>query len=97
MTVGNAQHRDILVGLQASAKMDALMRRGRKCPRLPPEDRIVFRNATLNFVKTNDALVHYCHPHTALFNVTSKTHYVLHIGMIAAHINPICGFCMARW
>ena len=91
MTVGNAQHRDILAGLQASAKMDAIMRRNRKCPRFPPEDRVAFRNAAFNFVKSNAALVHYYHPHTALFNVTSKTHYVLHIGMIAAYINPIRG------
>ena len=45
------------------------------------------------FAQCQNALIHHYHPHVALFNMTSKMHYVLHMGLIAQYINPGLGSC----
>ena len=39
------------------------------------------------------ALIAHDHPGVALYNVTTKSHYLMHLGMIAAFVNPSMGAC----
>ena len=85
------EHRDILAGLESSVEMDRILRKHRTAPRLPFAARTAFRAASFRYVQAQAALVTHYHPHIALFNVTSKSHLILHLGMMAAYINPFLG------
>ena len=91
MDTNKPEHRDILAGLESSVEMDRIVRKHRTAPRLPFAARTAFRAACFRYVQAQAALVAHYHPHTALFNVTSKSHQVLHLGMMAAYINPSLG------
>ena len=88
MDASRPEHRDILHGLEASAKIDSILGRYRNEPRIPLPDRAILPRACFTYVQSQAALVRHYHPGTPLFNVTTKSHYVLHIGMIAHYINP---------
>ena len=85
------EHRDMLAGLESSVEIDRILRMHRGAPRLPLAARTNFRAACFRYVQAQAALVAHYHPHTALFNVTTKSHLLLHLGMIAAYINPSLG------
>ena len=91
MNNDNPAHRDILAGLKASARVDAILKEHRRLPRLPPDARVHLREACFEFCQVQAALITHFHPDTALYNVTSKSHYLLHIGLVAAFINPSYG------
>ena len=91
MDAGNATHRDILAGLTASARIDAIIKEHKRKPRLPPDARKALRDACFEFCQVQAALITHFHPDTALYNVTSKSHYLLHIGLVVAFINPSYG------
>ena len=91
MDANKDPHRDILDGLKASIEIDRLMNKHRTEPRMPLAARTAFRAACFRYVQTITALVTHYHPHTPLFNITTKAHILLHIGMIAAYINPALG------
>ena len=91
MDHGNPVHRDVLAGLKASARYDELIKIYRKHPRLPPVARTELRLMCFTFCQAQQALVNHFHPHIALFNVTLKSHYFLHMGMISEFINPYYG------
>ena len=89
----NTQHRDVLKGLTCSARIDDLLHEHRKKPRLPLETRTEFRRMSFEFCAAQSALVAFYHPGTPLHNITSKSHYLMHIGMISSFMNPSLGAC----
>ena len=93
MDVNNDQHRDVLTGLMCSARIDTILDEHRGKPRLPPAARKEFREVCFEFAAAQAALVDYYHPTTPLHNITTKTHYLMHIGMIASFLNPSQGAC----
>ena len=93
MDTGNPQHRDVLTGLQCSYRIDCLLHEHKGKPRMPPRARIQFRAACFGFADAQSALVDAYHPNTPLHNISSKTHYIMHLGMIAQYINPHQGAC----
>ena len=88
---GPAWHRDVLAGLTASARYDELLKAHRLYPRLPPLARVELRSTCFIFCQAQAALVNHFHPHIGLFNVTMKSHYLIHMGMAAGFINPYYG------
>ena len=96
MNVDNAQHRDVLTGLVCSARIDALLDEHRGKPMLPPAARKEFRDMCFEFVAAQASLVAFYHPATPLHNIATKTHYLMHLGMIADFMNPSQGACWQR-
>ena len=93
MDPGNPQHRDVLSGLESSAEIDRILRVHRKSPRFPDDVAKRFRKHCFNFYEVQASLIQFYHPDTPLYNVTVKSHYLLHIGLIAAYMNPALGSC----
>ena len=85
-------HRDVLVGLHSSARLDEILADHRNKPRLPPDAAEEFRRC-FDFCLAQSALIAHYHPGVALYNVTTKSHYLMHLGMIAAFVNPSMGAC----
>ena len=53
-----------------------------------------FMKDAFEFCLVETALGEHFHPlHLAIFHFTIKSHYLLHIGMIARYINPRLGWC----
>ena len=92
MNVNNDQHRDVLTGLVCSARIDTLLEEHRGKPRLPPLARKEFRDMCFEFVSAQASLVAFYHPTIPLHNIATKTHYPMHLGMIADFMNPSQGF-----
>ena len=93
MDQSNAQHRDIRDGLAASSEIDRILHEHRGLPRFPPAVRVKFRKACFTYVQSQAALINFYHPDIALYNVTTKSHYILHLGLICEFINPSLGAC----
>jgi hypothetical protein len=88
---GPAWHRDVVAGLTASARYDEIIKAHRLYPRLPPLARVELRSTCFAFCQAQASLVNHFHPHIGLFNVTMKSHYFIHMGMVAGFINPYYG------
>ena len=93
MDRSNPQHRDILCGLESSARIDSLLSRHKNEPVLPEPAVEALRKACWDFCLCQAALVQHYHPHTALFNNTIKGHGLLHIALCAEFVNPAIGAC----
>ena len=93
MDPGNPQHRDVLSGLRSSAEIDKSLREYRRCPRFPDHVAKVFKDHCFDFYEVQASLIQHYHPDTPLHNVTPKSHYLLHLGLIAAYMNPALGAC----
>ena len=93
MDPGNAQHRDILSGLKSSAEIDKILRVHRRCPRFPDHVALQFRKHCFNYYEVQASLIQFYHPGIPLHNVTLKSHYLLHLGLMASYINPALGSC----
>ena len=95
MDPNNEQERDMVDGLDASARIDQTLKDYKSYYRFPPDVAERFRQDCFQFAQCQNALIHHYHPDVPLFNVTPKTHYVLHLGLIAKYINPGLGSCWA--
>ena len=93
MDPGNPQHRDILSGLKSSAAIDKILRDYSRHARFPVAVAKRFRDHCFNFYEVQASLIEHYHPDTPLHNVTTKSHYLLHIGLIASYMNPGLGAC----
>ena len=93
MDVNNDQHRDVLTGLVCSARIDQLLEDHKDKPRSPPVARKDFREMCFQFVSAQAALVAFYHPDIPLHNIATKTHYLMHLGMISDWMNPSQGAC----
>ncbi len=82
--------------LQLANKMEAILELHKDCYKFPLQVAAEFRTATQAFFQLNTALGNKFHyDHVLLFNHTIKFHALLHLGLIAAHINPRLGWCYA--
>ena len=93
MDTGNQQHRDVLAGLVHSAEIDIVLKENKRRPSLPADAQVRLRTACFGFAAAQAALVTFYHPEIPLHNVTAKTHYLMHIALIGAYINPALGAC----
>lgn len=93
MSPANEQHRDMLVAMQASKRIDDTLAAYKYAARFPPEVSERFRSDCYTFCQCQHALVLHFHPAVPLFNATIKSHYLAHIGLIGGFINPSLGAC----
>lgn len=87
------KHQDMLDGLEASARIESVLKEYKSHYRFPADIAEMFRKDCFTFAQCQNALIHAYHPDVPLFNTTSKTHCVQHLGLIAAYINPGLGSC----
>ena len=75
-------------------KMETLLDFHKDEYRLPEQAALQFKQAAYGFVQLNASLGHHFHGRRQLlFNFTIKFHYALHLGHIAAYINPRLAWC----
>ena len=74
-----------------ASEIDSILKANRTLPRLPVDARNKLKAACFRYVQVHASLVTQLHPGVPLFNVTTKDHYVLHIGLVAEFINPAYG------
>jgi hypothetical protein len=97
MTAGNTQHGEIEVLLQCSAFMDECMDKHRDDDVMPADVSEQFKQAgfALNACM-NSLQSHYRSRGAAseyLFNIVPKNHYLAHIALSAAYLNPRMAAC----
>ena len=94
------QKRQIKLMLQCAIKMESLLDEHQTKYKLPDTAAIEFKKAAMAFVQLNTALGQHFHLHQdvpmrqkLLFNHTIKFHYLVHLGLLAAHLNPRLTWC----
>lgn len=93
MNLANQQQRDMIDGIDASARIDAILHGHKRDYRLPAPVAREFREQCFRLAQCQHALIKCFHPAVALFNNSIKTHVVLHLGVISGFINPTAGSC----
>ena len=89
------EHRDMIDGLAASHRIEVILTEHKMHPKLPDNVQIEFRKCCFTFCQCQDALIRKFHPEATLFNTTMKSHYLMHLGLLASYINPQQGSCWA--
>ena len=96
MTKGNPQHEEIKQGLFFSATMDQILDAHKFVPRLPDFKAREFEHAIWGFLTVQNSLgSFYPAEGCKLFDITPKSHYLAHLGLMARFINPRLGICFA--
>ena len=93
LSMDAAHHRDMVDGLEATMGIEQIIHEHKHHAKFPAGVAAEFRRLCFRFGQCQDSLIRHFHPDTPLFNVTVKTHYVLHLGLIAAYLNPHLGAC----
>ena len=93
MDPSNLNHRDMLLGFEASLEIENILARCRNMYSLPDDEASsLFANCTL-YCQCIITLIKKIDPIHSFFNFTLKTHHLLHFGMIAEYTNPQLGSC----
>ena len=88
------QHKWMKLLLKMAIDMETLLDFHRDEYRFPEQAANDFKKAAYGFVQLNTIVGHHFHDRRQLlFNFTIKFHYVLHLGHIAAYINPRLAWC----
>ena len=96
MTEANQQHRLARLLLQASAEMEDLLEANSRNYALPSEDSARFKHLCFQYVLCSSALSNYYHARGIfLFHFTIKHHYLLHLGLLSADVNPRITWCFS--
>lgn len=89
-------HRQCLLALQFSVRMESILDEHARDFVWPPEVAAEFLGAAHRFLALQTALGRQYHPQgVLLFSTTIKSHYLLHIGLLARHLNPRVAWCYA--
>ena len=90
----NAQHRDMLKGLEFSEQFDRILLQNSNVYALSTEDSKALIYAAFEYTKRNVALIrHFRGQDVKLFNLTIKTHYFLELALVSEFTNPLYGSC----
>ena len=90
-------HTDMIEGLEQLVDIERMLHAHKTKPRFPPQDAVLFRDACFRFCQCQDSLIRHFHAdNTPLFNQTVKSHYICHLGLLAAYINPSPGGVLGR-
>ena len=92
--VNNDRHRQIRLGLQKSVEIEEIMEENKHAYKLPEEAGKRFRASIFEFLATVTWL-RSDFGGEALFHVTIKFHYLMHLGLMGIHLNPRLGWCYA--
>ncbi len=88
------RHRWVLHGLNMSIRMEELLDNSTPPTPFTTEVHEEFLQAALQFAAFQNALADYYHPRNLLlFNVTIKTHYLLHIALQSKFVHPRAAWC----
>ena len=89
MDAGCVGHQAVLVGLQASVEMDAVLDANRDVDVLPAPDAHKFVEASWLYVNCQNAAAQFFNTQTLMiFDITIKTHYTCHCALVAPFLNP---------
>jgi hypothetical protein len=89
----NRLHETILFMIGESLKINVLLEKHSSAYRMEAPDCDHFRVACFQYCKAVTACCRLCHPRAALFHFTLKSHYLLHLGVVASYICPCLGDC----
>lgn len=96
MTPRNEQHKLMRVLLQIAVRLEQLLDDNKTAVRFPAADAGEWAKGCAAFVQINAALAHHFHGQGVfLFHHTIKFHYMLHLGLLGADINPRVAWCYA--
>lgn len=96
MDQSNPQHEQVHVALQCSVYMDDVLDMHKDADVIPPPDCEQFKHAAFAInTCMNSLCTFYAAKGLALFNITPKNHYLCHIGIGAAWLNPRLAWCYA--
>ena len=94
MKPDDKQHKQVKLGLQCAARMEAILDANATAYRLPPAVAQEYEHQVNSLVQLQAALGNFYHPQgRAMFHFTVKSHYAMHLGMTARYINPRVGWC----
>ena len=90
----NQQHQQIMLIFKSILNIELILDHHAAEYRFPPEVAKDFQNYAFGFVALSTALSKHYHTRgILLFNFTIKFHYTMHLGLMAAYINPRLGWC----
>lgn len=93
---GNRQHEVVVLMLDLAILIGRILDDHADAYTLPAKASKDLHKCLFAWAQLNTELGTFFHPRGALlFNHTIKTHYMLHIGLQAAYINPRLGWCYA--
>ena len=83
-------HQAVLLGLASSARMDEILDLYRDDDVLPADIAAEFREVTFTYARAQAAAAAYYNKveNLLIFDITIKTHWVLHQGLNSAYLNP---------
>lgn len=95
MQAGNPQHESIACGLDMSSTIDQVLEANRNEWKLEGDALGTFQRAVCIFLHMQNELGYYypLHEGLSLFNVTQKSHYLMHSALQAEYINPRLCWC----
>ena len=89
---GDVQHQAVLWGLDQSAKMDSIIDMYPHADKLPTEAAKAYRDAAYEYARTQAALADFYNGEGGgalmIFDITAKTHWMLHGADNAQYLNP---------
>ena len=89
----NLRHRDMLLALTASCKIEEILFSCHGLYALPPREAYDFSENCSLLCKAIVASIKKCDPSEPFFNFTIKTHQMIHFGITGEYMNPQMGSC----
>ena len=96
MNQSDPKHHLILRGLEYSVRIDRILHEYKYAYRYPQHIADQFEACCFDYVKVTIMLINAYHnatPPVAVFNLTSKAHYLMHLGVCSQYTNPYFGSC----
>lgn len=88
------QHKQVLLMLQLAIKMESILDANKDEYRLPADAAAEWKKSAHGFVQLTTALAHHFHGGgILLFHFTIKSHYLLHLALLASETNPRLAWC----
>ena len=86
--------RQVALALKLVCRMEELVDENKEFYKWPQDVAQEFEKCTVTFCKLSTAVGNHLHVRgIMLFNYTIKYHYLLHIGLLCHHMNPVLAWC----
>ena len=96
MSNDNRQHREVRLGLKLSWQLEEILNANADEAVLPTAAADEFERTTFDFLAIYTSLANFhMDGGSMLFNITIKSHYLLHCGLQARYLNPRLSWCYA--
>ena len=95
MNEDDVRHRNVRIGLLATAQMEEILKRTRGAYVMSQADSNEFRSACLTYCQALTKCIADYVPHHAYFNWTKKSHLILHYADYSKWMHPSLGSCYA--